>query len=59
MKNPHEVPMAWKLGAVATVLGLMLLVLGTLAYLAYTAHGACQSEAHFADLCGDGGGWDK
>lgn len=55
MKNPHEVPMAWKLGAVATVLGLMLLVLGTLAYLAYTAHGACQSEAHLADLCGDRG----
>lgn len=55
MKNPHEVPMAWKLGFVATVLMLILVVLGTLSYLAFHAGGACTSEAHLEDLCGKGG----
>lgn len=53
MKNPHEVDMGTRLAVVATLLLLAFVALGTLAWQAYTENGACQSEAHFADLCGD------
>lgn len=53
MKNPHEVQMGTRIAVIATLLLLALVALGTLAWQAYhTAHGACQSEAHLADLCG-------
>lgn len=52
MHDPNEIPRSWKVGFVAGLLAILLLVLSVLAWFAYHVGGeACTSEAHFSDLC--------